>query len=45
MKGSVEKQQTKKHFNPSRFFILNFFAMKDSFKIDDIQHKQNLMKI
>jgi hypothetical protein len=44
MKGSVERQPTKKCFNPSGFFI-SIFAMKDSFTTYDIQQKQNLMKI
>jgi hypothetical protein len=37
--------QKKKQFNPSRSFISNFFVVKDSFKKDDIQQKQILMKI
>jgi hypothetical protein len=40
MKRSVERQPTKKHFNPSRFSISKFFVVKDSFKKNDIHQKE-----
>ncbi len=40
MKGNVERQPSKKHFNVFGSFMSNFFSMKVSFKKDDILLKK-----